>query len=548
MLGLKSIFATTAMTQSVTGGKTTTPQAFTPPSFRHGPAGPAHRSLFSHITNGVSPNGHPAMPLSSAASRLSSSQECIRNMGLIDFFSRKGVIPFTPVTQEFELAQVDTSAPLGFKPVTNSSNFILASLNPYAEIADNASRIHSIRDHFRQCQGEIGLVSTHCQRACSDIGRFFCESVFGKLFTGNLCQAALDSHPFVGFSPIHLLLLFDDVALVNGLPQLPWDGFPSYQLAEDFLGSILILLTYLWSYDHCQYTLLYQGYAHLLKCFQDSPLRVNWNNPNFPRGEQTLNTLELVHNLWCGTAKHACCMPAHYRQPFLLKSADGTYSDIVTVPATVRSLQSSTTFSDIVTAWYAQTQLAFSVSRTSGTGILSPTFMRPSEYSHFLFADRYARLPAPVIPRVRPAPDKPGPFETPPPPPKKSRVRESPIRVAPKKPTAAPANFHIVDPVSTDPDSRKNILSLNLPVPTGGFQPRRNAAGEYAFSRLCLPYLSGLDCDSSTTCGYHLHVDSQSLKHPPAAYKPLRDFFHEHRALIKPSPAALANSKLFPPQ
>ena len=70
---------------------------------------------------------------------------------------------------------------------------------------------------------------------------------------GQLCQAPLDSQPFVGFSPILLLLLFDDVSLVNGLPLLPFDGFPSFQMAEDFLGSILILLTYLWSYDHCQY-------------------------------------------------------------------------------------------------------------------------------------------------------------------------------------------------------------------------------------------------------------------------------------------------------
>jgi len=543
MPGLKSIFAVTAMTNTVTGvtpRQLRTPAA-TPQSFSHTGTN-AHRSLFSNVLHGANPGGLSSMsPPQPTPPKLSSSQECVRNMGIIDFASRKGVFLFTPITQDFDLVQVDTSAAQGVRAVTNSSDFILAHLNPYAEIGDNSNRVNSVRDNFRQCQGEIGLVSQHCQRACSDTSRFFCDSVFGKIFTGQLCQAPLDSQPFVGFSPILLLLLFDDVNLVNGLPLLPFDGFPSFQMAEDFLGSILILLTYLWSYDHCQYTLLYQGYSHLLKCLQDSSLRVNWNHPNFAKVEYTLNILELAHNLWCACAKHACCMPASYRQQLLLKASNGTFSDVTSVPANVRSLQSSTTFSDIVTAWYTHTTVAFSTDRTSGSiGILSPTFMRTAEYSHFLFANRHARPSAPLPPVIQPR-DGQDKFATPPP--KKQRVRDPAIRVKPK---AAPSNFHIIDPVSDNPDSRKNILSLNLPVPKGGFQPKRNAAGEFPFSRLCLKYLSGLECDGASSCGYHLHVDTQSLKHPPAAYKPLRDFIHEHRALIKASPAALANAKLFP--
>ena len=549
MMGLKSVFAVTDMTNSVPGinpRHLSTP-ATTPQSFSHSGT-TAHRSLFSNVLQGTSPGGNTQSqtPPPSTSPRLSSSQECIRNMGIIDFVSRKGFFPFTPATQDFDLVQVDTSAPQGVRTITNSSDFILAHLNPYAEIGDNSNRVNSVRDNFRQCQGEIGLVSHHCQRACSNISRFFCDSVFGKIFMGQLCQAPLDSHPFVGFSPVLLLLLFDDVSLVNGLPLLPFDGFPSFQMAEDFIGSILILLTYLWSYDHCQYTLLYQGYSHLLKTLQSSSLRVCWNNPNFAKVEYTLNILELAHNLWCASAKHACCMPTTYRQQLLLKSSNGTFSDVTSVPANVRSLQSSTTFSDIVTAWYNHTLVAFSTDRISGsTGILSPTFMRTAEYSHFLFANRHARPPAAPLPPVVKNQNDQSNFETPPPN-KKQRIKDSPLQVKPKKPIAAPVSCHIIDPVSTNPDARNQIMSLNLPVPTGGFQPRRNAAGEFPFSRLCLKYLAGLECDGANACGYHLHVDTQSLKHTPAAYKPLRDFIHEHRASIKASPAALANPKLFP--
>jgi len=70
------------------------------------------------------------------------------------------------------------------------------------------------------------------------------------------------------------------------------------------------------------------------------------------------------------------------------------------VPATVKSLQSSTTFSDIITAWYAQSTSAFSLIRHSNNGILLPTFTKTSEISHFLFVDRHARPPAPLPPIV----------------------------------------------------------------------------------------------------------------------------------------------------
>jgi len=306
MLGLKSVFAVTDMSKSVPCGNVhhaATPQAFSQ-SFRNQQGhSNAHRSLFSSIVHGQSPASQGHSHHQHGIHKLSSSQETLRTMGLIDFCSRKGAFPFTPATQDFELAMVDTTAPLGIKPVTDSANFILADLNPYSEIQDNLNHINSVRDNFRQCQGELGLVSTHCHRACSDISRLFSDKIFEKIFVGPLCQAALDSHPFDGFSPIHCLLLFDGVSQVSGFPLLPYDGFPSYQLVEDFIGSILILLTYLWSYDHCKFTL----------CLRTSNLRVNWNNRNFLRAKYSLTILELAHNLFAAVAKYACCMPVQYR-------------------------------------------------------------------------------------------------------------------------------------------------------------------------------------------------------------------------------------------
>ena len=222
----------------------------------------------------------------------------------------------------------------------------------------------------------------------------------------------------------------------------------------------------------------------------------------------------------------------------------------MTVPATVKSLQSSTAFSDIITAWYAQSTSAFSLVRHSNNGILSPTFTKTSEISHFLFVGRHARLPPPLPPIM-------GTYGTPPPPTSRSdtfntpplkKVRPSPIRVPARKPKAAPPLCHIIDPDSTEPDAWKKILSSSLSQPTGAFQPRKNAVGEFAlFSHLCLDYLAGLECAGDVPCGYHLHVDPQSLKHPAKAYQPLCDFFQTHSAIIKSSPAALANPKLFPP-
>jgi len=381
MPGLKSIFAVTDMSKSVPCGQAhhaATPQAFSQSFGNQQGHSNAHRSLFSSVVHGQSPAPHGTSHHQLGIHKLSSSQETRRTMGLIDFHSRKGAFPFTPTTQDFDFAMVDTTAPLSLKPVTDSANFILADLNPYSEIQDNPNRINSVRDNFSQCQGELGLVSTHCQHACSDISRFFCDKIFGKIFVGPLCQAALDSHPFDGFSPIHYLLLFDDVSQVSGLPLLPYNGFPSYQLVEDFIGSILVLLTYLWSYDHCKFTLLYQGYSHLLDCLCTSNLHVNWNNRNFPRAEYSLTILELAHNLFAAVAKHACCMPVQYRSNILLKSSNGVHTEVMTVPTTVKSLQSSMTFSDIIMAWYAKSTSAFSLIRHSNNGILSPTFTKTS--------------------------------------------------------------------------------------------------------------------------------------------------------------------------
>ena len=141
-----------------------------------------------------------------------------------------------------------------------------------------------------------------------------------------------------------------------------------------------------------------------------------------------------------------------------------------------------------------------------------------------------------------PPPGRSDPFETPP----LKKVRPSPIRVPPRKPKAAPPLCHVIDPVSTEPDARKALLSAGLSQPTGGFQPQTNAAGEFAFSRLCLNYLAGVVCPGDVPCGYHLHVDPQSLKHPATAYQPLRDFFEKHKTIVKPSPAAFTNPNLFP--
>jgi len=158
MPGLKSVFAVTDMSKSVPCGQAhhaATPQAFSQSFGNQQGHSNTHRSLFSSVVHGQSLASHGTSHHQLGIHKLSLSQETLRTMGLIDFHSRKGAFPFTPTTQDFELAMVDTTAPLGLKPVTDSANFILADLNPYSEIQDNPNRINSVRDNFRQCQGEL---------------------------------------------------------------------------------------------------------------------------------------------------------------------------------------------------------------------------------------------------------------------------------------------------------------------------------------------------------------------------------------------------------
>lgn len=554
MVGLKSIFAMTDMQMSPTGTHGTAHHVSVPqvPNWHQQPSASSATmtgNLFSSIMTGANQGGGKITNAgSNPALKLSHSQETVKTMGLIDFASRRGVFPCTPASQDFELATVDSSSPTGMQKITQTSDFLLAELNTYAENPDTINRINCVKDNFQQCQGEMGLVSTHCQRACSDVTRFFCQDVFGKLLAGPLCQAALSGQPFTGFSPIMCLLLFDDVELKAGLPLLPYDGFPSYDLAEDFVGSVVILLTYIWSYNHCQHTLLFQGYSHLLRCLQASNLKVNWKNSNFPRAAYSLTLLELVHNLFTYIAKHASCMPTKSRRYILLKSSNGLYSDVISVPSEVQTLQSKTTFSDVITKWFEQCDSAFSVVTSSSTGILSSTFTESAIIPHFLFKRKHlyqAPLPPPAGGHHSLPPVTDDPFNTPPK--KKGRRgdKEPLVKGPSKKPLKAPLGSHIVDPVSTHPDARAQIASFNLPKPPGGIQPFQNPTGTL-HSKLCLTYLSGLECDGANPCGYHLHVDARSLSSPPTAYKPLREYFITHCTVIKASPAALANRTLFP--
>ena len=550
MTGLKSIFAVTNLQMSPTHG---TAHHAAVPTSSNGPVASSAKmtgSLFSSVVSGSTTQngGGKTTNGSNSVIKLTTSQETIRTMGLIDFASRKGVFPSTPASQDFELASIDPTSSTGIHKITQTSDFLLAELNSYAENPDKANQIHCVKDNFKQSQGQQGLVSTHCQRACSDITRFFSDSFFGKLLAGPLCQATLSSTPLTGFSPVMCLLLFDDVELKAGLPLLPFDGFPSYELAQDFVGSVVIILTYLWSYSHCQHTLLFQGYSHLLECLKKSHLKVNWKNNNFPRAAYSLTLLELVHNLFTYVAKHASCMSIKSRKNILIKSSNGLYSDVISVPSEVQTLQSTTTFSECITNWFHQCDSAFAVVTNSSTGILSSTFTESAIIPHFLFKPKHMYqfpLPPPVGNNRTLPPDAEDPFHTPPK--KKGRRGEKePIVKAPsKKPLKAPLGFHIVDPVSAHPDARAQIASFNLPKPPGGIQPFQNPTGTL-HSKLCLTYLSGLECDGANPCGYHLHVDARSLSSPPAAYQPLREYFTTHCTVIKASPAALANRTLFP--
>jgi len=132
----------------------------------------ANRSLFSNVLNGL------------------------QDLGLINYSSRKGAFSFTPITQDFEIAMVDRTASLGLRAVTNSSTFILADLNPYAEISDNSNRINIIRNNFPSVKAKwassVPTVNEHVMTsACSS---FLTEPLVES--SRLLCQVAFNIHRF----------------------------------------------------------------------------------------------------------------------------------------------------------------------------------------------------------------------------------------------------------------------------------------------------------------------------------------------------------------
>jgi len=534
--GLKSIFScrTLPTSQPHHASFPVTPPAnpFTTPPRASG-------SLFSSVLSAAScvPGGNVH-----AVQKLSPLQDVLKSMGIIDFISRKGMLPFTSQNQDFNLFVQNSASPNGLKKLNSSTDFLLADLNSFAEISDNINRIATIKDNFRQCQNEVGLVTTHCQ-SCTGLDRFFSERSFGKLFTGPLCQSGLSDEPFNGFSPILCLLLFDEVEMApNGLPRLPVDGFQTHQLAVNFVGSILVLLTYLWSYSHTEYTVLFQGYTHLLEQVMQPHLRANWNKKTFNRGLVTIKILELAHNFFAGVAKHAHSITVSQRSRLLLESPDGSFAEILSVPSKIQYLQTSVTFTSVINSWYTQSIQGLKSQADDESSVLSSQFSPSSVISHFLLSARSAPLPPLPLPRPVPHPST----DTDNPAPKKKSRLEQLVRIPKKKPLLPTPGCHVIDPVSILPEARAALAGMSLPQPTGGIHPRRDAQGKTVFSNLCFDYLCGIECPGTSSCGYHLSSESTSLKGASSAYKPLRAYFITHKAHIKPSPAALSNATLFP--
>ena len=499
----------------------------------------ASGSLFSSV---MSSSCVPTGGNLHAVQKLSPLQDVLKSMGIIDFISRKGMLPFTSKNQDFNLFVQNVASPNGLRKLNSSTDFLLADLNSLAEIPDNVNRIPTIKDNFRQCQNEVGLVTTHCQ-SCTGLDRFFSDKIFGKLFTGPLCQAALGEDPFNGFSPILCLLLFDEVEMApNGLPRLPADGFQTHQLAVNFVGSILVLLTYIWSYSHTEYTVLFQGYTHLLEQVKQPHLRANWNKKTFNRGLMTIKILELAHNLFSAVAKHAHSITVAQRSRLLLESPDGSFTEILSVPSKVQYLQTSVTFTTVINSWYNQSIQGLKSQADDESSVLSSQFSPSNVISHFLLSARSA--PLPPVPHSRPVPHPTSDSITPSPT-KKTRFEEL-VRIPKKKPLLPTPGCHVIDPVSTLPEARAALAGMSLPQPTGGIHPRRDAQGKPVFSNLCFAYLCGIECPGTSSCGYHLSAESTSLKGASSAYKPLRAYFITHKAHIKPSPAALGNTTLFP--
>ena len=490
-------------------------------------------SFFKKALSQVNGNGIPVSS-NGLSSKVIPSLQTIQNLGIIDYKNRPEFFPFTDKNQSFDLSVEDVASPTGFSGVTDKSALLLANLHPSLENNDPTTLVNMRKAEFQEAVVEDSSVNLYCQN-CVDISKFFDTNCLGLLFKGHLNTGKLGSVPYGNWSPIHVLFLFPFVRNNKGIPLLPPNGFPQYQDVINFLGAVkIVTLNYLYDYTTAPLTILYQGLTSYMLAVDKSKLRHCWNVPSFNKGKQSIKVLEVVHNLWANVSTLATNTSPYSRHTVIQTSVHGEKEPILAIPSVSKNHMSSVFFDENMKEWHVNAINSFASVSSSITASTEEKF------GHYLLAIPTDSLFAPRIPK-RPLT------------PVLAAASGAVLLKKPKinkRPPAAPSGFHICDPVDLAIKLSELACSDKLSEAKGGLsrvrKGKNNPSGESRPSLLCKTYLFGLSCDGSTSCGYHLHVDEKSINGPPDSYQPLRDWFVQHKDLVKPSASAKANKNLFP--
>lgn len=374
----------------------------------------------------------------------------------------------------------------------------------------------------------------HLDTSSLDLGRFFTDKVFGQFLQGVWSMEKLSlKNPFMGFSPIHFLLLqnFCTSSSTSGnpLPVLPATGFPTFAEILTFFDCITTTFQ-VFSNSSQSLPMITAAFELLKQKLQSSVLARDWHKPHVDKPKISYRLLELSHNFFANSAFVADQLSVPRIKLMVQTVVSNTPGMLPLLesssPSTISSLNRHTIFDNLI---HDIDGLLSSV--TSNIDQLSSSTLQ-TKVDGFLFLKEKDQCQNQGDSGKRKADTTPDDST------KRSRF---------SKMLQASVGCHVCEPASKDVtiadiESRFGPSEVaNRPI--GG--ARKVKGKKFQHSPLCIRFMLGRKCDEKT-CGYHLEVSPTSISGSASDYESLRSWFKQNKTFVIPSKAALANPILFP--
>ena len=377
-------------------------------------------------------------------------------------------------------------------------------------------------------------------------GSFFSPPVWDTIITGSFCAAQLSPTPFRGFSPLTTLLLnpeYDNSSKTH--PRLPQGGFATFLDVLRFINGCKWFIMTIGHPLFYQSTLAFQGLTFLESAMITQNLAARWQEPTIRTAPASYQVLELVHNLFAHLSATASNLPPSCLVPVTVTSPNSCPTFAISP-----KIQDATLTIDLGAAllhWKsACTSVVTGLCGASSSLASLLQAAQPVSLSHYLFRSskkrnlhtdtqppKDSRDGRPIDREKRSADREKKPFD-----------RE---RAKSKKKSKADEGKAILQPVGTY--SIQDLVKLKTEGKiTAPRLPQMKGLMNRNGASLCLPFLLGGQCDSSTPCGYHLQANSAT--HLPGESKADYTSFHEwlttHKDFFSLTAVASSNSKLAP--